>query len=550
MPTINQIPTARPAKTQIFFSQKRSGILLPIISFPNSRDICGTLGQAAYQLADWLAQAKQSVLQVLPLGVTGYSNSPFDCSSMTAGSPYFIDLDLLHQDGLISQEQLQIYQEAAQKRKTETKPAHPGFWIDYGFLYFNKLPLLKEAGRNFIADAKNRQQVEKFLAAEQDWLLAPVLFLALKGIHQGRAWPEWLEEFRQPRKFSDYPENIRQEALVHTFIQWQWQKQWNNFHQYLNDREIFLLGNRPFYPALDSDEVWFYQHLFHLDENGRPLVVAGVPPDYFEPEKGQRWGNPIPRWHDLTLTETATGDLEIKSKKSDHWDEVLEMVYKRDRRVLSLVDIEEFDHWRGYTGYGVIPAKDETGHRCQWVNSGFGRALLEKLAQEFGQPLPLIAENLGVITPAVEKLRKDWKIPGMVIFQFAGWESPKFWQHHFNPAKYTLDDVAYAGTHNNDTNWGWFNSLAELLKKNLFKFLNLPEASSFEEISRAIKKSLLASGARLAMIQMQDHTGGPRTNLPGQTGPAYWTWQLDEKDLTPELAEKIGRLTEDAGRTG
>lgn len=543
------------AQVSKILPSRRSGLLLPVSTFPGNKDVIGTLGKNRHQVADWLVNAGQKYLQILPLCPPGLANSPFDGPCLLAGNHYFIDLEILADEGDLSRERLADYQEKV-RQVLANQNAPDGYpRVDYGFLWNEKRPLLLAAAENFLANPASwrTKASQKFVQDNLESLKSYALFMALKDKFEGQPWYEWPKEFQKPRKnFGMYLPDVQKQAGFYLYLQWQFEKQWQAFRQSLRSTGILVIGDLPAYAALDSADVWAGQELFHLDENGQPLLAAGVPPDYFS-KTGQRWGNPIPRWHEIDLKKITEEPLSPKNDylvfpKSKVFDRVLQMVVQRFQRLLTLVDLVRLDHFRGFAGYGVIPAEDATAERCCWIQ-GPAEELLHAILAEVEQ-LPLIAEDLGVITPDVKKLRQNLGLPGMAVFQFAPWaDEKKLKKDNYFPPNYQPDQIAYPGTHDNDTLIGWFNGLELPAKMKALAYLK--QASKETTPHWAAIDALLKSNAGLTIFPVQDILGlssSARMNTPATVGPHNWSWRLREDSLTRDLADKFCNLTEQAGR--
>lgn len=400
---------------------RSSGILLHPSSLPGKYGI-GDLGEYAYRFVDWLEQAGQSAWQILPLGPTSYGDSPYQTLSAFAGNPNLISLDRLLEAGWLTAADL------------ANVPDFPAERVDYGWVitYFNEK--LNTAWANFEKDAspEARQALEDWSAANVSWLDDFTLFAALKDSHGGQPWVEWdaAEALRDSDALAAAREAHAQRINEHRFRQWLFSVQWSELKAYANGKGIRLIGDIPIFVAHDSSDVWANREHFSLDEQGHPLVVAGVPPDYFS-VTGQRWGNPLYRW-----------DV-MKADGYQWWVE-------RIRAALATVDIVRIDHFRGFEAYWEIPAEEPTAVHGEWV-PGPGADFFSVIQEKLGQ-LPIIAEDLGVITEGVEKLRTDFNLPGMKVLQFA-WSDPR---NPFLPHSHGFDSVVYSGTHDNNTTIGWW----------------------------------------------------------------------------------------------
>jgi 4-alpha-glucanotransferase len=497
---------------------RASGILLHPTSLPGPYGI-GDLGTEAYRFLDFLKEAGHKLWQVLPLNPTGYGDSPFQCFSASAGNPLLIDLNALREKGVLSNADLTI------------APAVLDDAVDYGRVVAFKFPLLKRAARQFfeITSASERSQFEEFCRENAGWLDDYALFMACKEAHASIAWPRWPADIADRNTDAVQQRGFRlaSEIQAHKYWQYEFFQQWKNLRAYAHKLGIHVIGDVPIYVAHDSADVWANREFFHLDAKGNPLKVAGVPPDYFS-ATGQLWGNPIYNWPLL------------KEKGYRWWIE-------RFRSALRLYDIVRIDHFRGFEAYWEIPASAATASRGDW-KKGPGADLFRALKSELGD-LPIIAENLGVITPEVEAIRHEFNFPGMAILQFAFGIDPQ--GPTFRPHNYGPDLVAYTGTHDNDTVVGWWTSTGssdsvrtpeDVAKEHAFARAYLDFKN--EPVNWVLIRGVLASVANTAMIPMQDVLGlgsQARMNLPG-TPSGNWRWRLAPGQLTPDLARRLREM--------
>ncbi len=506
-------------------SRRRAGVLLHPTSLPGRHGI-GDLGPTARRFVDFLSEAGQAVWQVLPLAPTGYGDSPYQALSAFAGNPLLVSLEDLQDEGWITEGDL------------EGTPPFPASEVDYARVAAWKAALLRRASERFRARALAGEQaaLAAFRAREAAWLEDVALFLALKDRHGGVAWTDWDAPLarRDPRALAAARREHAAEIDVHAFAQWVFDRQWGRLRDHARARGVALMGDLPIYLAHDSAEVWARARLFRLDAEGRPLAVAGVPPDYFS-ATGQLWGNPLHDW----AAQAAEG--------YGFWVE-------RVRNNLRLYDLVRLDHFRGFEAYWEVPASATTAQGGRWVK-GPGAAVFEALSAELG-PLPLVAENLGVITPEVEALRHRFGFPGMAILQFAFGKDPQ--ADTFKPHSYTRDTVAYTGTHDNDTVEGWWASQAgassirtagdiEEERARARAYL----ATDGREMSWVLLRAVYASIAELAMAPLQDLLGfgsEARMNTPATPG-GNWRWRFEERALTPALARRARELAALYGRS-
>ena len=496
-----------------------SGILLHPTSLP-SRFGIGDLGQPANEFADFLAAAGQKLWQVLPLNPTGYGDSPYQCFSVFAGNPLLIDLVKLQEQGLL---------EAA---RLVEQPAFPPDRVEYGAVTEFRLPVLRQAAKNFLGSVahSDRANFEAFCFDNASWLDDYALFMACKEAHQGAMWTGWEAAIsrRDPAALRDWGTRLASEIEIFKYWQFEFFRQWRALKAYCGQLGIRIMGDIPIYVAHDSADVWAHPELFQLDERGHPTVVAGVPPDYFS-ATGQLWGNPIYRW-------------DVLASSGYRW------WVGRFRAALGLFDIVRLDHFRGFEAYWEIPVGKPTAIDGRWVK-GPGSELFQTLQAELGE-LPVIAENLGVITPEVEALRKQFGFPGMSLLQFAFGTDPQ--GPSFRPHHYARELVAYTGGHDNDTTVGWWTSSGvgestrtpEDIRKER-DFARSYVGFGNEPINWAFIRTVLASVAAIAVIPLQDVLGlgsKARMNLPG-TVSGNWKWRYEPNVLTKETSERLRMLT-------
>jgi len=498
---------------------RSSGILLHPTSLPGPFGI-GDLGPEARRFADFLAGAGQTLWQVLPLGPTGYGDSPYQCFSALAGNPLLISLELLSEDGLIDAG----FSEAGLDEFPEPE-------VDFARVIPWKLARLEGAARKFrkCAGPALRDQFAAFCREQAAWLDDFALFMALKLRDQTKIWTSWEPGIRSrdaaamARMRNELAESIETQQ----FLQFVFFSQWNSLRRYCRERGIRIMGDLPIYVAHDSADVWANPHYFQLDAGGNPVVVAGVPPDYFS-STGQLWGNPIYAWDVL---------------RADGYRWWLE----RFKSVLQMVDLIRLDHFRGFEAYWEVPTPARTAERGRWVKAP-GADLFRAVQEGLGE-LPLIAENLGVITPEVEGIRAEFGFPGMSILQFAFGNDPQ--GPSFRPHNYPRELVAYTGTHDCDTTVGWWTSQGrgedtrtpEDLRKerdNARRYLN----SDGSEIHWVFIRALLASVADTVLIPLQDVLGlgsEARMNQPATLG-GNWRWRYTPEMLTPAIAQRLLEL--------
>ncbi|MEH2416770.1 4-alpha-glucanotransferase [Nostoc sp.] len=493
---------------------RSSGILLHPTSFP-SRFGIGDLGLEAYRFIDFLKESHQQYWQVLPLGPTGYGNSPYMCYSAMAGNPLLINPEKLLDEGLLAEEDF------------ANLPGFPVEKVDFQQVVPIKIGLLKKACENFRTNATpiQHKEFEGFCDSKAYWLDNYALFMALKDANDNANWYTWEPEIvkRDPQALDQVQDRLKEEIFYYKFIQFEFFRQWSELKSYANMRGIDIIGDIPIYVAHDSADVWAHPDIFCLDkETGAAAQMAGVPPDYFS-ATGQLWGNPVYNWEEL-------------QKQDFKW------WVQRFEAMLDYVDIIRIDHFRGFEAYWSVPQGEETAMNGKWVEAP-GDAFFEVIRQKLGK-LPVLAEDLGVITPEVDALRDKYEFPGMKVLQFAFGSDPG---NPFLPFNYPRNAVVYTGTHDNDTTVGWFNSANDNEKQNLLLYLGCisPEGIHWDLIRLA-----LSSIANQAIIPLQDILGlgnEARMNFPS-VAEGNWEWRYQASALTQELGDRLKVLTRLNGR--
>jgi 4-alpha-glucanotransferase len=482
---------------------RSSGIIFHPTSLPGPDGI-GDLGPEAYRWINFLNEAGCKLWQVLPLGPTGYGDSPYQCFSALAGNPYLVSPALLLEDSLLTRSDLL------------DRPKFPVNRIDYGSAIEWKQKILDRAFIHFKKSKKSDllEDYEKFKQEQSFWLDDFVLFMAIKESCGGGAWEQWPESLRQREvvAINDFKESETERIDRHTFRQFLFFRQWLGLKAYANQKNIQIIGDIPIFVAYDSADAWSHRELFFLDEQGKPTVVAGVPPDYFSPT-GQLWGNPLYKWD--------------QHKKQDYvwW-------IQRMQATLNTVDIVRLDHFRGFCGYWEVPAGKKTAEVGRWVQ-GPGADLFQKIHTALGD-LPVIAEDLGVITPDVVDLRIQFNLPGMKVFQFAFSTDP---DDPFLPHNYEVNYVAYTGTHDNDTAIGWYETAPESERDFIRRYL----ARSGEDIAWDMIRAIWSSVAIFTLAPMQDVLSlgnEARMNLPGRAS-GNWNWRMHPDALTPQVVNRL-----------
>jgi len=488
---------------------RSSGILLHPSSLPGPYGI-GDLGPEAFRFVDFLADSGVKLWQVLPLGPTGYGDSPYQCFSAFAGNPYLISPDFLLRDNYLHPNDL------------IEKTNFPARKVDFGRLIPWKLNLLERAYLRFTSDlSRDRSSFDRFCADEASWLDDFALFMAIKESNGGGGWDGWSAPLRQrePSALAQARADLSDSIQRFKFYQFLFFQQWKDLRAHANARGVKIIGDIPIFVAYDSADAWANPEMFFFDADGHPTVVAGVPPDGFSPT-GQLWGNPLYNWPKHKETGFAW------------W-------LARFRATLSQVDIIRLDHFRGFAGYYEIPAKDTTAENGRWVPA-LGQDLFATMQQSLGE-LPILAEDLGVITDDVVALRDGFDFPGMKIMQFAfsGPDNP-FLPHHFNESF-----VAYTGVHDNDTTRGWYESASEHEREFALRYLGLKATKSMaKEFPAHLIRAAWASVAVFALAPMQDFLalgGEARFNFPSRLG-GNWDWRMDASALTDELRNRIREL--------
>lgn len=489
-------------------AQRSSGILLHPTSLPSHGGI-GDLGPAAYEFVNWLAEAGQTLWQVLPLGPVGFGNSPYSSTSAFAGNVLMISLERLAERGLLGRDKVEAVPDGDSP-------------VDFDRIRDYKLPLLRHAAQNFLrlSSGEPRKRYESFCHKNHGWLEDYVLYSALRerfGEQEWNRWPEGIVR-RDPETITTLHKELHKQLEIERFLQFAFFEQWRALRVHCHQRGIRVIGDVAIFVSYDSVDVWTHPEIFRLREDLSPEVVAGCPPDAFS-ETGQRWGNPLYDWEVL------------KSRGYSWW-------IKRMRWAIKTCDIVRLDHFRGFEAYWEIPADEPTAVHGHWVQ-GPNDDLFKALRSALGE-LPFIAEDLGYITPGVNELRKKLDIPGMQVMQFGFGDrgARKYLPHRFEP-----NSVVYTGTHDNDTTVGWWNSAAtEEEKKAAAAYLGIGE----DGVHWSFIRAALTSVANLVVIPVQDVLGlgsMGRMNVPSQT-TGSWSWRLRSGALTPELATKLATLVE------
>ncbi len=501
------------AVSESTLNERLSGILVHPTSFPSPYGI-GDLGKGARDFVDFLEKAGQRLWQVLPLGPTGFGNSPYQSYSSFAGQPLIISPDELIEDGLLTKEDV----------KDIPKWENP-LRVDFDAVaeYKNKLFLTAFDNFNKNASTELKKKYNAFVK-KHEWVKDYSLFMACKLYHEGRAWQEWDKEIAHPtdQAKEKWTKKLKKDVDYYRFIQFIFFKQWYALKEYANDKNIEIIGDIPIFVSSDSCDVWAYPKLFQLDSKGFPTSVAGVPPDYFS-ATGQLWGNPLYDWNEHKKTGYAWWIERVKTQ-------------------LTVTDYLRIDHFRGFESYWSVKATEETAINGKWVK-GPGADLFSAIEKALGDDLPIIAEDLGIITPEVEALRDQFNFPGMKVLQFA-FDSIN--ENSFLPHYYPYNCICYSGTHDNDTTKGWYKTANELSKDKVRRYMGCDGNNvSWDFLATAWK-----SVARMAIVPLQDvmrMDTDARMNLPGTT-EGNWIWRYSNEQLKEDDAKNLRLTTELYGR--
>ncbi|VEP11996.1 4-alpha-glucanotransferase [Hyella patelloides LEGE 07179] len=497
------------------FDSRVSGILLHPTSFPSPFGI-GDLGENAYKFIDFMADADQQVWQILPLGPTGYGNSPYLCYSALAGNPLLISPEKLLEDNLLAEDDLNNLPDYFLDR------------VDYSLVIATKIPLLRKASLKFQQQATETdlKEFNRFCDRHANWLDDYALFMALKEAHEGKSWHQWDKSIacRQPEAITQWALDLKDEIFLHKFWQYLFFSQWKQLKTYANEKGISIFGDIPIYVAHDSADVWSHPDIFCLDKKtGEAALMAGVPPDYFS-ATGQLWGNPVYNWDELEKTD-------------------FQWWIRRVEGILEYVDIIRVDHFRGFEAYWAVPQGETTAMSGKWLKAP-GDKFFELLKQDLGE-LPIVAEDLGVITPEVEALRDQFGFPGMKILHFA-FDSDRL--NPFLPYNYNnCNCIVYTGTHDNNTTIGWFNSRDPEAQARVVDYLG---CICDDGIHWALIRLAMSSVANTAIVPFQDVLGlgtDTKMNTPS-TVEGNWEWRCRQEAFNPELSGRLKYLTYLYGR--
>ena len=481
--------------------ERSAGILLHPTSLPGNYGI-GDLGDDAFKFVDFLKGAGQTLWQVFPLGPTGYGDSPYQCFSAFAGNPLLVSPDKLEEDGFLSSIDL--------SDKQKFNPTQ----IDYGQIINYKKSLLRKAFNNFKNNSNGLgKDFDEFCDKHKDWLEDFTLFMAAKDFHNGDEWSKWEKGLihRTKKALKEWKEKLSDDIQFHKFVQFNFFRQWKAIRDYANKNGIKIIGDMPIFIAYDSADLWANKEIFSVDEDGELETIAGVPPDYFSPT-GQLWGNPLYRW-------------KVMEKDDFLW------MRKRFESLYELIDIVRIDHFRGFDAYWEIPGDAKTAESGRWIKAP-GEKLFKSLIKHLGD-VPILAEDLGVITPEVEALRDKFNFPGMKILQFAfGTDmETKFLPHNFIP-----NCVVLTGSHDNDTTRSYFET-AKGEENDIYKHAQMYLNYFGDDVVNELIRAAYASVANIVIIPMQDvlNLGGEaRMNFPSRLG-GNWAWRFTWEQINEKI---------------
>jgi 4-alpha-glucanotransferase len=494
--------------------QRASGILLHPTCLPSPYGI-GDLGKSAYEFIDFLASSGQKLWQVLPLGPTGYEHSPYIMNFSTfAGNPLLISLDTLAEEGLLNATEVTTLKDEDPHR------------VNFDRVIPHKTKFLKIAFENFRKSTDNQNsEYAKFCQSQAYWLDDYVLFISLLEANEGKSWNNWEPAIarRESHALQAAKDSLKASIAYHQFVQFKFFEQWKQLRKYANDRNIQIVGDISIYVCHNSSDVWSSPEIFKLDpQTFEPTYIAGVPPDYFS-ATGQLWGNPVYNWEKLQQTNF------------DWW-------IQRFQATLEYADIVRVDHFRGFEAYWQVPAGEETAINGEWIKAP-GVEFFETLGNALGS-LPIMAEDLGIITPEVEELRDRFQFPGMRILQFAFGDDSN---NAYLPHNYVRNSVVYPGTHDNDTAIGWWNKASDKEKQFVAKYLGYKSVAEITEINWELIQMALASVADLAILPLQDILGlddRARMNDPS-VNAGNWRWRYESSQmLTSQICDRLLEMTQ------
>lgn len=502
--------TAKKTEETVKAYKRYSGILLHPTSLPSPYGI-GDMGQGAYDFVDFLEKAGQTLWQVLPLGPTGYGDSPYQSYSVFAGQTLLISPEKLAEQELITEEDLEEVPEFDEKQ------------VKYGDVLTWKTEIFTKAFEAFKAcdDKELLEEYEGFLKEHSFWLNDYAFYMAVRAENENQGWMNWEKSLQKPtaKVRKEWEEKLAEEIAYQKFLQFEFYKQWGELKAYANEKGIRIVGDMPIFVSVDSSDVWANKSLFCLDSKGYPTEVAGVPPDYFS-ETGQLWGNPLYDW-------------AAHKKQGYKW------WIARIKTQFTQVDYLRIDHFRGFESYWAVPAGEETAINGKW-KPGPGAALFEAIKKELGDDLPIFAEDLGIITPEVEALRDQCGFPGMKVLQFGfeAWPHDNFYPHNFK----TTNCICYTGTHDNNTTVGWYEDVKEEARDRVRRYLNCDGGNVSWDFIRLAMSSI----AQYAIYPMQDVLklgSEARMNVPGVLG-ANWAWRFEKEDLQEWHAIELKKMTQ------
>lgn len=495
---------------------RSSGILLPISSLPSNYGI-GCFSKEAYDFVDFLAEAGQSLWQILPLGQTSYGDSPYQSFSTFAGNPYFISLEDLIEEGVLTKEECDACDFGKNKN-----------YIDYGKMYEARYPLLHKAfERSNVAGDK---AYAKFCKENKSWLEDYALYMAIKADHDAASWSEWEDDIRlrKPAAVKAYKQKLATEIEFNKYMQFKFSEQWTKLKAYANSKGVSIIGDIPIYVSFDSSDAWANPKLFQFDDNCQPIAVAGCPPDGFSPT-GQLWGNPLYDWE------------YHKQTGYEWWIERMKACYK-------MYDIIRIDHFRGFDEYYSIPAYEETAKFGEWM-PGPGYELFEAIEKKLGK-LNIIVEDLGFITDSVRALVKKTGWPNMKVLEFAFDSRDDAGPSEYIPYVYEKNSIVYTGTHDNETLYGWMDKIGKDDRKMIETYLDVKDADN-KRLVHSLIALALSSVADRCVIPMQDYLclgNEARMNEPSTLGN-NWKWRVSANKLTKKLAKEIRTMSVVYGRT-
>lgn len=486
-------------------NRRYSGILCHPTSLPSPYGI-GDMGKGAYEFVDFLEKAGQTLWQVLPLGPTGFGDSPYQSYSVFAGQTLIISPEKLAEQKLLAESDLKNLPEFDERQ------------VHYGDVLAWKTEIFEKAFAAFekTEDEELLEEYEAFLREHKFWLDDYAFYMSVRVANDYKCWTQWEPSLKKPLQStrSRWELKLKKEIAFQKFLQYEFYKQWGELKAYANEKGISIVGDMPIFVSIDSSDVWAHKELFALDAKGYPLEVAGVPPDYFS-ATGQLWGNPLYDW-------------DAHKKDGYKW------WIARIKTQLTQVDYLRIDHFRGFESYWAVPADEETAVNGKW-RMGPGAELFTAIRKELGEELPIFAEDLGLITPEVEALRDEFNFPGMKVLQFGfeAWPNDGFYPHNFT----TDNCICYTGTHDNDTTKGWYDHAPEEARDRVRRYMNCDGGRVSWDFIRVAMSSI----ARYAIFPVQDVLGlgsEARMNVPGVLG-ANWAWRFTKDDLKEWQATEL-----------